>query len=311
MDNAGKTDAEQVADAGLNLSERSSGNGSPEFHVSGETHAVRHALRRAGGTWDKLKRVWIFTGDDPTPAIASALSAEPPPPGGLSESDGPNGNEKPHYWGHRQRLRDRFMAQGSNGLADYELLELLLFFSIPRVDVKPLAKTLIEKFGSFAGVLAAEPDRLAEIDDLTYQSVVQLKAVQAAGLNMARAEFAEQPVLKSWSKLLQYLKAHMGHETKEQFRIVFLNTKNAVTADEVQQHGTVNHTPVYPREVIKRALDLGATALIMVHNHPSGDPTPSQADIDMTTEVMEAGERLGIMLHDNIIISKHGHSSFK
>ena len=146
---------------------------------------------------------------------------------------------------------------------------------------------------------------------LTYQSVVQLKAVQAAGLNMARAEFAEQPVLKSWSKLLQYLKAHMGHETKEQFRIVFLNTKNAVTADEVQQHGTVNHTPVYPREVIKRALDLGATALIMVHNHPSGDPTPSQADIDMTTEVMEAGERLGIMLHDHIIISKHGHSSFK
>ncbi|MEK9724819.1 MAG: DNA repair protein RadC [Rhodospirillaceae bacterium] len=151
-------------------------------------------------------------------------------------------------------------------------MELLLFYSIPRVDVKPLAKSLIERFGGFAGVLAAEPDRLAEFDKLVCKSIVQIKAVHAAGLQLARAELAQQPVLSSWNKLLQYLKAHMGHATREQFRIVFLNAKNVVIADEVQQEGTVNHTPVYPREVIKRALELGATALIIVHNHPSGDP---------------------------------------
>jgi len=311
MDWQGKSDAEIMAEAGLNLSERQGVDDTPEFVIAGNTHAYRHLLRGQGGKWDKLQRQWTFNGNDPGPGIAEALRAEPPPTaagaGGLSDS----GDNKPHYWGHRQRLRDRFMEQGADGLADYELLELLLFFSIPRVDVKPLAKELIERFGSFAGVLTAEPERLAEIDKVSYQTVVQLKAIQAAGLKVIRAELAETPVLKSWTKLLQYLKANMAHETREQFRIVFLNAKNAIIADEVQQEGTVNHTPVYPREVIKRALELGATALIMVHNHPSGDPTPSQADVNMTNEVAEAGEKLGIMLHDHIIISKHGYSSFK
>ncbi len=302
----GKSDAQILADAGLNLSELQDTDGSPITHIGGNTHAFRHLLRAQGGTWDKMKRVWFFEGAEPAGRIAEALRAEPPPPVGLADGD-----NKPHYFGHRQRLRERFMEQGADGLADYELLELLLFFSIPRIDVKPLAKELIEKFGGFAGVLAADAGRLAEVDNLSYQSVVQLKAIHAAGLNLARGELVEQPVLKSWNKLLQYLRAHMGQATEEQFRIVFLNAKNVIIADEVQQVGTVNHTPVYPREVIKRALELGATALIMVHNHPSGDPTPSQADIDMTTEVMEAGDKLSIVLHDHIIISKHGHSSFK
>jgi len=302
----GKSDEQVIAEAGLNLSLRQAADGSPAHHVGGNTHALRHLLKRQGGTWDKMKRVWVFTGEDPMARIADALRAEPPEMKGLAETD-----NKPHYWGHRQRLRQRFMETGAEGLADYELLELLLFYSIPRVDVKPLAKQLIERFGGFAGVLAAEPERLAEVDKVTYQTVVHLKAVQAAGLGVARAELADQTVLSSWNKLLQYLKAEMGHAGKEQFRIVFLNAKNAIIADEVQQEGTVNHTPVYPREVIKRALELGATALIMVHNHPSGDPTPSQADIEMTNEVAEAGEKLGIVLHDHIVISRDGHTSFK
>jgi len=311
MDRQGKSDTEIINEAGLKLSERRNASDAAEFIVTGNTHAYRHLLRGQGGTWVKLKRHWVFNGTNPVAGIAAALRVEPSndhkSPRGLADS----GDNKPHYWGHRQRLRDRFMEQGADGLADYELLELLLFYSIPRVDVKPLAKDLIEHFGGFAGVLAADPDRLAEIDKVSYQTVVQLKAIQAAGLNIARAELTEAPVLTSWSKLLQYLKASMGHATKEQFRIVFLNAKNAIIADEMQQEGTVNHTPVYPREVIKRALDLGATALIMVHNHPSGDPTPSQADIAMTNEVADAGDKLGIVLHDHIIISKHGHSSFK
>jgi len=238
----GKSDAEILAGAGLNLSELQEADGSPITHISGNTHAFRNLLRAQGGTWEKIKRVWVIDGTDAAVRIAEALRAEPPAVGGLADGD-----NKPHYWGHRQRLRERFMAQGAAGLADYELLELLLFYSIPKVDVKPLAKELIEKFGGFAGVLAADPDRLAEVDKLTYQTIVQLKAVQAAGLNVVRAELVEQPILKSWNKLLQYLKAHMGHQTKEQFRIVFLNAKNMVIADEVQQQGTVNHTPVYPR----------------------------------------------------------------
>ena len=263
MTSDASSDLEIIAGAGLNLSERRAPDGSPETLISGDTHPWRHLLRGQGGRWDKLKRVWVLEGDGAEARLAAAIRAEPGPAPGLAEETA----EKPHYWGHRQRLRDRFMDQGADGLADYELLELLLFYAIPRIDVKPLAKRLIERFGGFAGVLAAEPERLAEVDDIPYQAIVQLKAVHAAGLNLARAELAEQPVLKSWNKLLQYLKANMGPAAREQFRVVFLNAKNAIIADEVQQEGTVNHTPVYPREVIKRALDLGATALIMVHKH--------------------------------------------
>lgn len=315
MADDGKTDQQIIGDAGLYLSEINSDAGALEFRIGGDTHPYRKMLREIGGRWDKVRRNWKFADADPTPKLAEALRTAPPPePDGddkADDGDKAGGANKPHYWGHRQRLRDRFMNQGAGALADYELLELLLFYSIPRRDVKPLAKALIDKFGGLAGVFAAEPERLAELDEVTYQTIVELKAVKAAASRMGQAEIAEQPVLSSWNKLIRYLKTQMGHDMNEQFRIVFLNTKNMVIADEVQGHGTVNHTPVYPREVIKRALELGATALIMVHNHPSGDPTPSAADIEMTKDVAAAGEKLGIVLHDHIIISKRGHSSFK
>lgn len=307
------SDEKVIGDAGLYLSEINSEADSLEFRVGGDTHPYRKILRDAGGTWDKVRRNWKFAGIDPTPELARALRDAPPPERGDDDDakGGKGGDNKPHYWGHRQRLRDRFMNQGPATLADYELVELLLFYSIPRRDVKPLAKALIDKFGGLDGVFAAEPERLAELDEVSYQTIVHLRAVKAAARRLGQAEIAEQPVLSSWNKLIRYLKSEMGHDMNEQFRIVFLNTKNMVIADEVQHQGTVNHTPVYPREVIKRALELGATALIMVHNHPSGDPSPSQADIAMTKEVAEAGEKLGIVLHDHIVISKRGHSSFK
>jgi DNA repair protein RadC len=305
----GRTNEQVIGDAGLYLSETNSTADATEYRIGGDTHPYRKVLRDVGGSWDKVRRNWKFTGADPTAKLAQAIRDMPPPEEVEDAKD--EGANRPHYWGHRQRLRDRFMNQGADALADYELLELLLFYSIPRRDVKPLAKQLIEKFGGLAGVFSATPERLAELDDVTYQTIVELKTVKALAGRMGQAEIAEQPVLSSWNKLIRYLKAQMGHDMNEQFRIVFLNTKNMVIADEVQQKGTVNHTPVYPREVIKRALELGATALIMVHNHPSGDPTPSAADIEMTKEVAEAGERLGIVLHDHIVISKRGHSSFK
>jgi DNA repair protein RadC len=220
-------------------------------------------------------------------------------------------NEKPHYLGHRQRLRERFLAGGPEAVADYELLELLLFQAKPRGDVKPLAKALLARFGSFAAVLAAPPRNLAEIEGVGEASVVALKTVQAAALRMTRQELIDRPVINSWKKLVEYCHAAMAHEKVEQFRLLFLDGKNALIADEVQQTGTVNHTPVYTREVVKRALELGASALVMVHNHPSGDPTPSKDDIAMTKEVAAAAEKLGIALHDHLIIGRKGHSSLK
>ena len=218
---------------------------------------------------------------------------------------------KADHAGHRERLRDRFLNAGPDSLADYELLELILFSALPRVDTKPMAKALLERFGSFAAVISADPRRLEEIKGLGRAGVVSLKAVQAAALAFMRDDIMDQPILSSWDKLLRYCKASMGHNTTEQFRILFLNNKNALIADEVQQRGTVNHTPVYPREVIKRALELGATAIIMVHNHPSGDPTPSQGDIAMTREVVEAAGKLQIAVHDHLIIGRNSHASFK
>ena len=218
---------------------------------------------------------------------------------------------RPHYHGHRQRLRERFMDAGSDGLPDYELLELILFNAIPRVDVKPLAKALIARFGSFAGVLNAAPERLAEFEQLSGGAVVLLKAVREAGARLARAEVMSQPVIGSWDKLLDYCRAIMGHAEIEQFRLLFLDRKNRLIADEVQQKGTVDHTPVYQREVVKRALELNASAIILVHNHPSGDPTPSAGDVAMTREVSEACDKLGIALHDHVIIAKSGNASLK
>jgi len=220
-------------------------------------------------------------------------------------------DDKPHYIGHRQRLRRRLIDGGADALPDYELLELVLFAALPRRDVKPLAKQLIDHFGNFAEVISANPARLAEVDGIGDSGVAALKTVQAAALRLLRSEVIEKPVIGSWKKLIAYCRASMALETIEQFRVLFLNHRNVLIADEVQQRGTVDHTPVYPREVIKRALDLGASAIIMVHNHPSGDPAPSQADIEMTHEVKEVGAKLGIVLHDHVIVGRNGHSSFK
>ncbi len=220
-------------------------------------------------------------------------------------------SEKPDYTGHRKRLRERFLSVGPNALADYELLELLLFLARPRADVKPLAKALLRRFGSFAAVISAEPERLAEVRGVGESGIAALKTVQAAALRMMRDDIMDRPILGSWDKVLAYCRASMGYGATEQFRVLFLNNKNVLIADEVQQTGTIDHTPVYPREVVKRALELGASAIVMVHNHPSGDPTPSQGDIEMTREVRDAGSAVGVALHDHLIVGRDGCVSLK
>jgi DNA repair protein RadC len=218
---------------------------------------------------------------------------------------------KPDYLGHRERLRDRFMKGGADALPDYELLELVLFRALPRRNTKPLAKRLIEKFGTFGDVVSADPARLREVKGVGDAVITELKLVQAAALRLSRAGIMSRPVLGSWSKLLEYCSASMAYLKKEQFRILFMDRKNALIADEVQHEGTVDHTPVYPREVIKRALELGASAIILVHNHPSGDATPSRADIEMTKRIIDAAEKLNIVVHDHIIIGREHHASFR
>jgi DNA repair protein RadC len=220
-------------------------------------------------------------------------------------------DEKPHYLGHRQRLRERFLKDFGSSLPDYELVELLLFMAQPRGDVKPLAKALIHRFGSFAELIAADPDEIRKVAGAKDAAVAALKVVQAAALRLSRTDLIGKPVLGSWRQLLDYCHAAMARQTREQFRVLYLDRKNALIADEVQGTGTVDHTPVYPREVVKRALDLGASALILVHNHPSGDPTPSAGDIEMTAEIRDTAVRLGIVLHDHVIIGRKGHVSFK
>ncbi len=218
---------------------------------------------------------------------------------------------KPHYHGHRQRLRQRFLEAGAAALADYELLELILFPAVPRQDTKPLAKALLERFGGFAQVVNAEPAELMSVAGMGETSAVAVKAVQAALQRTLKAEIALRPVLSSWDRVLDYCRSTMAHAKIEEFRLLFLDRKNALIADEVQQTGTVDHTPVYPREVVKRALELGASAVIMVHNHPSGDPAPSKADIEMTRLVMAAAAPLGISVHDHLIIGRGKHASLK
>jgi DNA repair protein RadC len=217
----------------------------------------------------------------------------------------------PHYHGHRQRLRERFLAVGGEKMADYELLELVLTLAIPRADVKPLAKELLDAFGSFAGVISADPVALARFKGVKETTVAALKVVEAAAVRLAKAEVSEKPLIGSWQALLDYCRAAMARSPVEQFRVLFLDRKNRLIADEVQQTGTVDHTPVYPREILKRALEHGASALILVHNHPSGDPSPSRADIEITREVAKAAQALGVQLHDHLIIGRAGHTSFK
>jgi DNA repair protein RadC len=219
--------------------------------------------------------------------------------------------EKSDRAGHRQRLRDRFMDGGADAMPDYELLEMVLFHALPMGDTKPLAKALLKEFGSFAEVIAADPQRLKSVEGAGPRVVAELKVVNAAAQRLLRSSVMKRHALSSWSALIDYVRASMAFAAKEQFRVLFLDKKNHLIADEVQQEGTVDHTPVYPREVIKRALELSASAIILVHNHPSGDPTPSTADIDMTRRIMDAGEKLGVTVHDHIIVGRNGHASFK
>ncbi len=228
----------------------------------------------------------------------------------IEHSDGLD-EATPHYHGHRDRLRGRFREAGSDAVSDYELLELVLFRALPRRDVKPLAKELIARFGSFAEVVSAPAARLAEIKGLGDAAITELKVVQAAASRLARGQVKKRPVLSSWSSVLDYCRTAQAFAEKEQFRILFLDKRNQLIADELQQTGTVDHTPVYPREVVKRALELSATAIILVHNHPSGDPTPSRADIQMTQAIVEVAKPLGISVHDHLIVGKEGHASFK
>lgn len=220
-------------------------------------------------------------------------------------------SEKPHYLGHRKRLKDRFLKSGAEAMQDYELLEVLLFLAVPRRDVKPLAKDLIAKFGSFSEVISAEPARLREVKGLGENALIAFRLVREGAIKLSRDKIMGQPVIGSWQALLDYCKMALSYQKKEQFRILYLNRKNILIADELQQEGTIDHTPVYPREVIKRALELGASALILVHNHPSGDPTPSRDDIDMTKEIIEAGKKLDVLVHDHIIVGKGNYASFK
>ena len=278
------------------------------WRISGNTLPHRALLRDAGGTWNRLDQCWDFTGEDPTPRLKAALDALPTATGhnsgaGLAEP-------KPHYHGHRARVRERVLKAGIESLPDYELLELILFYAIERIDTKPLAKRLLERFGTLGDIFAAEPAQLREFE-IDQRTLVLFKAMRESGRRLAERKVKDMPVMTNWQQLIDYCHAALAHEKTEQFRILFLDRKNVLIADEVQQRGTIDHTPVYPREVVKRALALNAAALILVHNHPSGDPRPSREDIEMTREIKAAAEALGIAIHDHLVIGRKGHSSFR
>lgn len=220
-------------------------------------------------------------------------------------------DENPHYLGHRARLRSRFLEPGGENLPDYELLEIILFAARPRGDTKPLAKRLLKQFGTLSGVIYAEEAALRQVDEVGDAVIATLKTARVTAQRLARSEIADQPVIQSWSALLDYCKLAMGKNKIEEFRVLFLNHRHALIADETMQRGTVNHTPVYPREIVKRALELHAAAIILLHNHPSGDPTPSKSDIDITQKIIEAAATMGVAVHDHVIITDGGHYSFK
>lgn len=215
------------------------------------------------------------------------------------------------HGGHRQRLRERFLKGGEKAIPDYELIELLLFGVLPRGDVKPLAKKLLQECGSLSGLLQADIEKLKTIPGIGITTIVTLKAVLEVSCRLIKEEAYSQPIFHSWQTVIDYCRARMSHLTIEQFRLLFLDQKNKIIADEIQQQGTINTTPVFPREVVKRTLELGATSLIMVHNHPSGDPTPSQADIDITRKIIKAAKELEINVLDHLIIGRFGHVSLK
>lgn len=231
--------------------------------------------------------------------------------GGRRAAKGVAEAEPPHYHGHRDRLRQRFREAGGSALADYELLELILFQAIPRRDVKPIAKALIDRFGGFAEAIAAPREALARVGGIGEAAIDALKAVQEAAVRFTREQAQARPVLSSGQKVIEYCRARLAFSEVEEFHLLFLDRKNGLIGAEKQARGTVDHTPVYPREVVKRALELGACAILLVHNHPSGDPSPSKADIEMTREIVRAASALGIAVHDHIIVGRNGHTSLK
>jgi DNA repair protein RadC len=271
--------------------------------------------KRLGGMDESATGVMglgLVPGAAPAPPPLRARIVPPPPElPGLPAARDAAAPPPPGHEGHRARMRRKLLTAGPDALLDHELLEMMLFTALPRRDTKPLARVLLDRFGSFAGAIAAPSTELLQVEGLGEAGLAALKTVQAAALRLARAEVREQPLLNNWDRLLDYLNAVLARERIEQFRLLFLDSKNRLIADEAQARGTVNHTPVYPREVVKRALELQATALIMVHNHPSGDPTPSRADVEMTAEVKAAAGMLGIVLHDHLVIGNGRHVSFR
>ncbi len=313
-------------------------DGRAPYVVSGNTFHHKETLKAHGGRWSKSRGAWVFDdasmierlcqtfGGDGTAATSPGFAEAPVRFDASSVhpvKPTPPASGPAHYHGHRERLRARFRESEGEGMPDYELLELLLFFSIRYVDVKPLAKLLLEEFGSLGGVLAAAPERLEATIRTSGPSpsdrvrtdcqftITHLKAMQRLLQRVLAEDVKAKSVISSWQSLLDYLKVALGHEPIEQFRVLFLDKKNILIKDEMQQRGTVDHTPLYPREIAKRALELGASAVIMVHNHPSGDPTPSRADIEMTKQVEAALSPVRVALHDHLIIGKDRHLSFR
>ena len=252
-----------------------------------------------------------MTSEANKPAKKPVLNELEAPDFGFEDSPPKTTAKNDHRLGHRERMRERVLSAGARSLADYQILEMLLFAASPRGDTKPLAKNLLATFGSLARVLKAEPEALRKIDKVGDAVIATLKVAEILGEKLLRSEIEKKNVLGSWQALLEYCQGTMSDRGIEHFRILFLNNKNHLISDEVQQTGTVNHTAVYPREVVKRALELGATAIILVHNHPSGDVTPSKADIDMTHEIMSAASALGIKIHDHLIVGNGDSASFR
>jgi len=277
------------------------------WRVSGNTLAHRALLRGAGGSWNRLDQCWEFSGDDPTAKLIAALEAMPATAAGHNSGFA---EPRPQYHGHRARVRERVLKAGIEALADYELLELLLFYAIERIDTKPLAKRLLQRFGTLGDVFAAEPAQLREFE-IDQRTLILFRSLRESSRRLAERKVKDMPVLTNWQQLIDYCHTALAHEKTEQFRILFLDRKNVLIADEIQQRGTIDHTPVYPREVVKRALALNAAALILVHNHPSGDPKPSREDIEMTKEIGKAADALGIAIHDHLVIGRKGHASFR
>jgi len=367
---------EALERAGLELREDAGEAGAGGYEIAGNTYAHKEVLKRAGGRWSARRQCWAFDSLESIARLAAALPADGATAGsGLADAPAPFEQDRPSFTrlrkraqnaGHRNRLRTRFLEAGADALPDYELLELLLFFSIDVKDTKPLAKELLARYGSLGAILKADPAQLSEFADLRkedpaidgylayrqselYQqdraaapgelseagrrwqafeqdhdgawevvrlwrrreTEILLKAIGELLQRVLREQIQDRPVIGSWTALLDYLQVALAHEPIEQFRVLFLDRKNILIRDEVQQRGTVDHTPLYPREITRRALELQASALIMVHNHPSGDPTPSRADIEMTKQVVQALAPVGITVHDHVIVGKNRHTSFK